>query len=109
MKFNPLLAALITTLVASCKPTTRSFDNDLCYVIWDGKTFVEGKTIGNDFDRFSVERYGIRVLEVSIPKKMSAYFGGKNLKKGDKAPPDLERFIVVENIDRISKMCGFQK
>jgi hypothetical protein len=104
-----LAVAIITGLIISCKPTTRSFENDICYVIWDGKTFVKGKTSGDDFVRHSIARYGLKVLVVSIPKEMNAYFGAKDPKVGDKSPPDLQKFIIEDNLDRISLMCGFQR
>ena len=100
---------IMSMLIVGCKPATRSFDNDLCYVIWDGKTFVQGKTSGDDFVRYGIERYGIKVLVVSIPKQMASYFGASNPKIGDKAPQELQNFMVRDNIDRISSMCGFQK
>ena len=105
-----LSITIIAVFIASCKPKTQNFENDLCYVIWDGKTFVKGETSGDDFVRYGIERYGVKVLVVSIPKEMAAYFGEKkNPKVGDKSPPDLQKFIIKDNIDRISSMCGFQK
>ena len=103
-------AVFIAVFIASCKPTIQNFENDLCYVIWDGKTFVKGETSGDDFVRYGIERYGVKVLVVSIPKEMAAYFGEKkNPKIGEVGPPDLQKFIIEDNIDRISSMCGFQK
>ena len=43
---------------------------ELCYVYWDGGRWKKGKSEGDLFKRFMASRYGVELIEISIPLKM---------------------------------------
>ena len=43
----------------------------LCYVYWDGVKWNLGKTEGDNFSRFSRDKYGVVIVEAAIPKQMA--------------------------------------
>lgn len=56
---------------------------NLCYVYWDGIRWQMGKTEGDNFARYSRDRYGVVLVEFAIPKQMANEFNVSN-KVGEK-------------------------
>jgi hypothetical protein len=80
---------------------------DICYVYWDGVKWQPGKTEGDEFKRFSRDRYGVELVEIAIPAKMNDTFNIAE-KVGEKVKnDDFEQFI-----DRywyqVEALCDFQ-
>jgi hypothetical protein len=51
---------------------------NLCYVYWDGIRWQLGKTEGDNFARYSRDRYGVVLVELAIPKQMANEFNVSN-------------------------------
>jgi len=80
----------VNTSSQASKPTVpekpiKSIDEvkNLCYVYWDGIRWQLGKTEGDNFARYSRDRYGVVLVELAIPKQMANEFNVSN-KVGEK-------------------------
>jgi len=62
---------------ANAKEIIVTKTREMCYVYWDGARWQKGKTQGQDFAKFSREYYGIDLVELAIPKRMSDRFNIK--------------------------------
>jgi hypothetical protein len=55
--------------------TSENKTRNLCYVYWDGVRWKEGKTKGDDFRRYRRAKYGVELVEISIPRAMTDSLG----------------------------------
>jgi hypothetical protein len=80
---------------------------DMCYVYWDGVKWQSGKTEGAAFKRFSRARYGVELVEVAIPAKMSDTFHIAE-KVGEKVKNDEFDQFINQYWYQVEALCDFK-
>jgi hypothetical protein len=80
---------------------------DMCYVYWDGVKWQSGRTEGDAFKRFSRDRYGVELVEIAIPTKMSDTFHIAE-KVGEKVKNDEFDQFINQYWYQVEALCGFK-
>lgn len=74
----------------------------ICYLYWDGWKLVLGKRYKDpEFKTFGIERYGVKTVEFSLPKKMIDKFGKK-----EEVEAYADNFFK-QNIGAVMTLCSF--
>lgn len=94
----------------SKKTSLENVNDGICYVYWDGWKFIKGKLKDDGFITLGVERYGIEVLRLSLPKKMAQDGFGINEQNASKVSVQDGDFAIFfkNNIAEISRLCSFK-
>lgn len=79
---------------------------NLCYVYWDGVRWNLGKTEGENFARFSRDRYGVVLVEVAIPRQMANEFNVSN-KVGQKIENRRFEEFINTYWYQVESLCKF--
>lgn len=89
-------------------PIVTQPKRQLCYVYWDGNQFQIGKTEGNQFSRFSWERYGVELIEVGLPIETVRALGLSNMKTGDDINKKEFNAFMNKYFYQIKNLCHIQ-
>jgi len=80
---------------------------DLCYVYWDGIRWKEGKTEGDDFRRYSRAKYGVELVEISIPQVMTDSLGLTRSESGEAEDSQELKKFLDKYWYQIESLCDF--